>query len=293
MGYRTVMNVPSFYSFEKAKAWHDKTTPIRGRNPEVRPLGERRDVDTYSIRLNAEGDVECVLYRTPVVTYKQNGDVVLWMNGWNSVASRQFISQMVGVSAYGKDYHTVIRFQGGAEHVMDKDAKLTIRRGTLGGWTVMDAQVRYGYAMNREKASAVKAKNKPVYDYFGSMIKLRASEGRIMFTGAEFAGAGVIEFGENLRKKAMELVQEAGKTDDVEIQYKAFLHVAAYSIQGWYAYRMLAEPERLRPVNTTALKELMRELMLRAHAHEVLDRVALPPGKTPNRKYRDWVGDEA
>ncbi len=52
MGYQTVMAVPRIADYKEAyKKWND-TKPLRGRSEDIRPLGERRDVDTYSIRKN-------------------------------------------------------------------------------------------------------------------------------------------------------------------------------------------------------------------------------------------------
>ena len=68
MGYATVMRVPRVMNYTDALARYEDAKPIRGRSPEVRPLGERRDVDTYQIRKNGE-EIELVLYKTPVITF--------------------------------------------------------------------------------------------------------------------------------------------------------------------------------------------------------------------------------
>jgi hypothetical protein len=52
MGYQTVKQVPSFYNYEAAKMWWERTKPIKGRSVDIRPLAERRYADCYSIRKN-------------------------------------------------------------------------------------------------------------------------------------------------------------------------------------------------------------------------------------------------
>ena len=52
MGYATVQRVPRVMNYRHAEQLHNNTKPIRGREPEIRPLGNRRDANTYHIRKN-------------------------------------------------------------------------------------------------------------------------------------------------------------------------------------------------------------------------------------------------
>ena len=98
MGYQTVKSVPRTQTYEEALRIFEGITPIGGRNPGRRPLGQRRDCDTYWVRKNDNSDIEYMLYRTPVLTFKPDDSVVVWMGGWNSVSTRQFMSQVTDLS---------------------------------------------------------------------------------------------------------------------------------------------------------------------------------------------------
>jgi len=79
MGYATVQRVPRVHDYAQALRIHDNTKPLRGRSPEIKPLGARRDADTYHVRMNGEA-VELVLYRTPVITFMPDDAVVLFVD---------------------------------------------------------------------------------------------------------------------------------------------------------------------------------------------------------------------
>jgi hypothetical protein len=89
MGYATVQRVPRVHSYAEALRIHSNTKPLRGRAEEIRPLGNRRDADTYWIRKHGDA-IELVLYKTPVITFEPDGDVVLFVDSYNSVSTHQF-----------------------------------------------------------------------------------------------------------------------------------------------------------------------------------------------------------
>ncbi len=136
MGYATVKRVPRVFDRRHAKQVHDNAVPIRGRAFEVRPLGNRKDVDIYSVRMDGD-DVEFVLYKTPVITYKPDGEIVLRTAGWASVSSHQFIQQVLGIPARGKSGSSVL-IVNGQHYTMTGNNPLVIRRGEgTGTWRVL------------------------------------------------------------------------------------------------------------------------------------------------------------
>jgi hypothetical protein len=80
--------LPSLPSYEAAFKHHNTAAPIRGRAAELRPLARftagRRDADRFSIRLKSNPlqpdsppSVECVLYKTPVITFHPDNTVTI------------------------------------------------------------------------------------------------------------------------------------------------------------------------------------------------------------------------
>lgn len=80
--------LPTLRSYAEALKHHNTTAPIRGRAAQLRPLARftagRKDADRFSIRLrsnplqpNTPPSVECVLYKTPVITFHPDNTVTI------------------------------------------------------------------------------------------------------------------------------------------------------------------------------------------------------------------------
>lgn len=79
---------------------YQNTTDIRGRVEEPkRPLGLRRSVDMYSIRKRDDGAIECVCYKTPVVTFYPDETIEIRNEEWNTVSTAYFIEEVTGFRA--------------------------------------------------------------------------------------------------------------------------------------------------------------------------------------------------
>lgn len=174
MGYRTVMRVPRMFDYQHALDWYNNSIPIRGREPEIRPLGERRDVDTYSIRKNGD-DVELVLYKTPVITFRTNGEIVLQTCGWSSVSTHQFIARVLGLPARGQGGSSIVMV-GTQKYTMTGDNKLVLCREGSGTWRVLEHETLYGYKANRKALTNVRSRYSEFRSYFRGFLNLRQEE---------------------------------------------------------------------------------------------------------------------
>lgn len=294
MGHTTVQNVKRCFTYADAKYVHDKTTPIRGRSPEVRPLGQRRDVDTYSVRMSGE-NVEFVLYKTPVVTYLPNGDVVIKTDGWTSVSTHQFIQQVLGIKCYGSRRSTIMeaRSADGDVHkyIIPKDKGITMIHAG-GNWRITQFNTIYEYRLNRKAANEVRKKYAGFLTYVRGMVKLRSEMVEpkrwarrqkpyavIEITGDEIKGAAL---------KVDELVRglmKYIKLDQPE-ETRHESHNAAFAMvlrrTNHYNYPSYKAP-------ADEVLGLIDELLLRAHAQEVLVWTELKVGQVPSGKYRGWM----
>jgi len=297
MGYATVQHVPPMRTYTQALAIYNEIKPMRGR-PDVRPLGQRRDADTYSIRLNAEGDVECVLYNTAVVTYKKDGDVVLYAGGWHTVSTNQFVGQLLTINVGTSRGNTIVDVGGrGASEkfVIAGHNKLTLRRSERVGhaWDVLDAQVNHGYRLDKVAANNVRARYKEFTDYMKNICKLRVLSKEydtFEVVRHEFTSLGLGTFyysSTDSYKAVMELVQ----SEDVEKYHEAFMRLVLESLPNWTRQRVLNDDNFTARPNVKDMRDTLKEVILRTHAKEVLEKIELPQGKLPNPKYRDWITD--
>ncbi len=132
MGYATIRRVPRVLYYQEALKIHDSIKPLRGRAIEIRPLGNRRDADTYHIRKNGDA-IELVLYKTPVITFMPDGDVVIFIDGYNSVSTHQFIDHVLNIRAQGARRTTVLTINGQKYTIADNSQVDTMEIAFLAG----------------------------------------------------------------------------------------------------------------------------------------------------------------
>lgn len=101
--------LPSLRTYAGAKTFHNLCTPIRGQASQPKPLGDRSDWQRFRIRAtanplqpNSEPSIQCVLYKTPVVTYHPDNTVSITTgNDYTpSQSTAKFISELLGHCAY-------------------------------------------------------------------------------------------------------------------------------------------------------------------------------------------------
>jgi len=178
MGYQTVMRVPKLDTYADAlKKWNN-TKPMRGRDEDKRPLGERRDVDTYSIRKNVWTDaIECVLYQTPVVTFTTEDEVKIKFGRWSSASTCQFIDRLLwNVRANRVRGDVVLHFNDGTKALVRDHEELVLVQAGNGAWVPKEKQTLYDYRVNRKGANEVRKSVSQFKDYLAGVVKLKAEE---------------------------------------------------------------------------------------------------------------------
>lgn len=175
MGYATVMRVTRINSYADALRKYNNTKPIKGRDEDKRPLGERRDVDTYSIRKNVWNEnIELVLYQTPVVKFTPDDEVILNIDNWPSASTCQFIGQVLkSVSANRVRGDVVLHFIGGAKFVLPRKGELVLVKNSHGHWHPTQKQQRFDLRINRKGANNVRKRVTQFKNYLSGMMKLK------------------------------------------------------------------------------------------------------------------------
>jgi hypothetical protein len=179
MGFNSTHRLPYLTTHAGAKKWHDQIKPLRGSEPELRPLAKRRDKH-MQIRENAQGDIECILYETPVVIFKQDDSVVITPGKWVSSYTSAFIEGLLnGVSSSRTRGMLVLHLnRSGEKYPLRKDMTLTMRRikdepGYTGRWEVQQAEGIGAWSPNRTKANSVRSRYKEMLNYHkGTVLML-------------------------------------------------------------------------------------------------------------------------
>jgi hypothetical protein len=296
-------------------------------------------------------DVEFVLYKTPVITYKPDGVVVLQTCGWSSVSTHQFIHQVLGLPARGKGGSSIVKM-GNQDYTMTDDNKLVLCREGTNTWRVLEHETLYGFKANRKALTNVRSRYSEFRKYLGGFINLRQDQ-QVIHQGKPFeARFNVISFGiqeavdlfgvkdstyndmKTLNREKTDCIFDKptrihwhNPTEKQKQDHRDAIRRYEENMKAFTETIVNGQPEDVRHINfyrgamallvegyrervstprsdwilhnydkegTVNVNEWMLaidEAILKYHAEEVLERVQLEVGKTPNRKYLDWVSE--
>ena len=162
--------------YEQAlKKWQD-TKPIRGRAVETRPLGHRANVNSYQIAKTEDGSVQCILYKTPVVTFRPNGEVMIQNDAYDSISTTYFIEEVLGIYARIFDNSLCIGMDyTGMNTRVPREGCFLKRNKTTGKYEVLNERPFYVHVINRKKANNVRANYKEFFTYMQGICKLKGN----------------------------------------------------------------------------------------------------------------------
>ena len=318
MGYATVMRVPRVHNYADALRIHDNTKPLRGRSPEIKPLGERRDADTYHIRKHGDA-IELVLYKTPVITFMPDGEVVLFVDNHNTVSTHQFISHVLGVSAWGVRRTTVLNINGNKYTLTEKD-KLRLRKDEGGNWCVLNPTQQWSWRLDRKAVTNVRTKYSEFYKYLKGFVNLRTESITQRWNSSIYDGIHVQQsefkslFGSMVSIRSYAYMNKRGKQSlDWNAvkpeQYKASSnafdclirpdqpeedkHTNFYKAALLLIAKLETDAMDIRVDSATVrakhIVPLLDEILFQMYAHHVLVRKALPQGKVSSGIYERWM----
>ena len=235
MGYATVMRVPRIRTYAEALKKFNDTKPVRGRDDDKRPLGERRDVDTYSIRKNIWTDtIELVLYQTPVVRFTVEDEVHISFGRWSSASTCQFISRVLCINTNRVRGDVVMHFVDGTKAmVRDHEELVLVMRD--GRWQPKQKQTLYDYRVNRKEANNVRKSVSQFKDYLAGVIKLKGEERVINEGSVHYERRFSI-----VTTTYAELIEVFGKEEDGNNRVRP-------NLEGWGS--LTEKPKHFRPEN--------------------------------------------
>jgi hypothetical protein len=169
--------IHSLANYNEAFHKWESTKPIRGRAEDVRPLGNRRQADQYKIEVLPEGGVACILYRTPVVTFLGNGDVLIKHDGWNSQSTCHFIDEVlweVRSRIYANNLLISLKDKPSEEFTIPEGG-LFLRRNEQGGFTATNVKAHVVHTIDRKGANNVRARYADFTNYLSRMCRLKGN----------------------------------------------------------------------------------------------------------------------
>lgn len=117
LGWNTLRALPTLLSYKDASDWEKAVKPIRGRKPEVKPLGLRNQ--TY-IRIARDTDESIVLSHcdSVVLRYKPNGDLLIYdQSYWNKASHNDMIFEITHIKTETFDRKMWAHVNGGQHYL--------------------------------------------------------------------------------------------------------------------------------------------------------------------------------
>jgi hypothetical protein len=126
-------------------------------------------------------DVVFMLYKSPVITYKPDGGVVLTPDTYSTVSTHQFWDRVLGVDARASRQVSVVGLLDGKGAMVNRYTirgkdKLTLKM-VGGNWQCIEgAKTQYAWHLNRQEATNVRLRYKEFITYFKGMVSLRTED---------------------------------------------------------------------------------------------------------------------
>lgn len=305
-GHNSCRDLPYINSWAEAKARYESTLPIRGRSADNRPLGKRGAVDTYYITHDkGTNTYSACLYKTKVLTYHENNNVVVDMGRWYSQTTCLFISAVLsGAYCCRVRGVTVLRLNGHTGAVVELGDKPTTIRRTASGWENLmppSTEVR----LIRKQANAARARYKTFLEYFKSTMKVRIGshpgDWVTISTGSaqdltdnvtrnveqvqRVRAWRVMHTDAAVRSKFFALVANQGETEQDFVDFSEAVKALAVNTSGdTHSYNVV--------VSVSAMLKAFNALVLRQHSDEVFEVVPVAVNAVPNIKYRSYAKKE-
>jgi hypothetical protein len=190
-GYGRNSGISWFRDYGDALHKYDNTTDIRGRTEEPkRPLGYRKLTDSYSIVKRDDGAIQCVLWKTPVVTFFPDNSVEITDGTWTTLSTANFIQDVMGYCVQGRVFngHICIAMNG-KEYKLHKDTPFKLVKNEQGYWTPANSEKAVIHHINRTGSNKVMKRYEGFMTYMESVIKLRRTEEGMKFSAEEYKEA--------------------------------------------------------------------------------------------------------
>lgn len=254
LGHGNCGQIPHLSSYATAKLWFEKVKPLRGRTPELRPLGRNRRYTWYEIRKNTYANqaentqydtYACRLFNTDCVEFYPDGRVTIRNNGWRTITTGAFINFVlwqVGrvVSESGKWYF--INKQGKTYRFSGDELKLK----PDGEFYVLDGEPEQEAIrrLSRKAMGAMRKKYRTIIEYGKTMLALDSGIDRLDLDLAKLGFTNnnlqyrhnwAAPNAEDNRTKVFKLMDKQLESGDLELLYDLARYVATSA--GHYNYR--------------------------------------------------------
>ena len=117
LGWNTLRALPTLLSYKDASDWERDVKPIRGRTPEVKPLG-RRNQAYMRIARDTDESIMLTYCDSVFLRYKPNGDLLIYDHSyWNKASHNDMIFEITHIKTETFDRKMWANINGGQHYL--------------------------------------------------------------------------------------------------------------------------------------------------------------------------------
>ena len=158
--------------YEEALHKLTKTKPIagNGRNSGIIPLGHRNRTH-FQIRMRQDESIACRLYRTDVVVFDKDGTITIDPNGYSTISTAAFISEVLGVYASQHDNRLVVQINKGAYQA--DGLKLRCVDAWDHKYEVLESTQNVVHGLDRKQMNALRKDTQEYRKFLSGLMKIK------------------------------------------------------------------------------------------------------------------------
>ena len=168
-GHNRNSGIRSIMRYEEALHRLTNTSPIAGNgvNAGVIPLGHRNRT-LYQLRMRQDESIACRLYRTDVVVFDKDGTITIDPNGYSTVSTANFISEVLRVSAAQSGNRLIVGVAGG-QYQADG---LKLRPYAM-GYEVIECMQDIVHGLDRKGMNALRRDTQDFRKFLFGLMKIK------------------------------------------------------------------------------------------------------------------------
>jgi len=171
-GHNRNSGIRRIMRYEEALHRLQNTKPIAGKgvNAGIIPLGHRNRTH-FQIRMRQDESIACRLYRTDVVVFDKDGTITIDPNGYSTISTANFISEVLRVSASQSDNRLIVYVNNG--HYQADGLKL---RPYAMGYEVLECKQDVVHGLDRKKMNALRRDTQEFRKFLSGLMKIKDNE---------------------------------------------------------------------------------------------------------------------
>lgn len=280
-------DLPRLETYEAASAHERDVKPIRGRSPECKPIGSRKDTH-FTIRREHDESIVARCYHSDLIRWHPDGRVFISNGGWASITSHDFVTRLMGraLSAYtydGKTWTTTYYGSGDYKsYPLAKHGQYFVQ-DSKGNLVPETPNYPVTHVINPPAMRAARKEIAPFVKYFMGMMKLTEWAPRDRAEGTPL----------HLWYRDAPRVLDAMRSDDTEQWAEVLERIQAQSTITRYVQDRTPGTsyafKQVRYVSQHAAKDYITNILLRVHRSKLLTKRTHTDGKIVKDAYKEYA----